>query len=102
MVTRGLASDPLRNFKFRVEIPKVVRGYQSMAHLGFMAVSGLAATTEPISYREGGDNTTPRKMPGQTDFPPASLTRGLVGNAADKALLWNWYREIFTAIAGGG
>lgn len=102
MVTRSLETDPLRNFRFRVDIPKVVRGSVSLNQLGFMQASGLAATTEPISYREGGDNTTPRKMPGQTDFPPVSLTRGLVGNATQRSLLWNWYREIFTAVQGSG
>jgi phage tail-like protein len=95
-MSRPLDTDPLRNFKFRVEIQlDLGPGYGPMAHLGFMAASGLAATTEPISYREGGDNTTPRKMPGQTDFPPVSLTRGLVGNRKDVALLWAWYRKIF-------
>lgn len=99
-MARPLDTDPLRNFKFRVEIQHVQPGYGMMAHLGFMAASGLAATTEPISYREGGDNTTPRKMPGQTDFPPVSLTRGIVGNAKDQSLLWQWYREIFFVTQG--
>jgi phage tail-like protein len=99
-VSRPLDTDPLRNFKFRVEIQHIHPGYGPMAHLGFMAASGLAATTEPISYREGGDNTTPRKMPGQTDFPPVSLTRGIVGNAKDQGLLWQWYREIFFVTQG--
>lgn len=100
-MSRPLDTDPLRNFKFRVEIlHNLGAPYGTMGHLGFMAASGLAATTEPISYREGGDNTTPRKMPGQTDFPPVSLTRGLVGNAKDTSLLWQWYRQIFFITQG--
>lgn len=102
-MSRPLDTDPLRNFKFRVEIGLDLGApYGTMAHLGFMAASGLAATTEPISYREGGDNTTPRKMPGQTDFPPISLTRGIVGNAKDQSLLWQWYRKIFFITQGSG
>lgn len=100
-MSRPLDTDPLRNFKFRVEIlMELGAPYYGMGHLGFMAASGLAATTEPISYREGGDNTTPRKMPGQTDFPPMSLTRGIVGNAKDQSLLWQWYRKIFFITQG--
>jgi phage tail-like protein len=102
MAIRSVEGDPLRNFKFRVDIAKTLRGGARLDGIGFMAASGLAATTEPISYREGGDNTTPRKMPGQTDFPPVSLTRGIVGNATQRSLLWNWHREIFTAVQGSG
>lgn len=104
MVTRSIETDPLRNFKFHVDIEHVIPyGYGAMSPwLGFMAASGLAASTEVISYREGGHNTTPRKMPGQTDFPPVSLTRGMVGDAKKKTLLWQWYREIFSVIEGGG
>lgn len=110
MTVRALNTDPLRNFKFHVDIMHNLGGlYGSMTHLGFMAASGLAASTEVISYREGGDNTTPRKMPGQTDFPPVSLTRGLVksksasskGQAYDISLLWQWYRQIFFVTQGG-
>lgn len=103
MIHRTPETDPLRNFKFQVEIPHVVPApYNRPIRLGFMAASGLASTTEPISYREGGDNTTPRKMPGQSDFPPISLTRGMVGSAIDKTLLWQWYREIFFVVQGQG
>lgn len=102
MAIRPLTTDPLRNFKFHVDIMHEIPHYGKMSHLGFMAVSGLAASTEVISYREGGDNTTPRKMPGQTDFPPVSLTRGMVGNEYDKSALWRWYREIFYVTQGGG
>lgn len=104
MAVRGIDSDPIRNFKFRVDIIHTLeRGYgNAMSRLGFMACSGLAASTEVISYREGGDNTTPRKMPGQTDFPPVSLTRGVVGAGQDKIMLWHWYREMFYVVQGGG
>lgn len=57
-----LATDPLRNFKFNVNIMHPhIRGFATM---GFMTVSGLNITTEVIPYREGGMNTTTQKMPG--------------------------------------
>lgn len=90
-------SDPLRNFKFQVQInhPNLT----DLNHLGFMAVSGLQVSTEQIAYREGGLNTFTRKMPGQSDFPPVVMSRGMfVGNA----LLWDWFREIFYVGAGAG
>jgi phage tail-like protein len=102
MAQRSITSDPLRNFKFHVAIYHNIPEYGPINHVGFMSASGLAATTETISYREGGDNTTPRKMPGQTDFPPLSLTRGLVGNQYDLLAMWRWYREIFYVINGRG
>lgn len=95
---RHIQTDPLRNFKYRVEIQR--QGAPTLSALGFMAVSGLAATTEPIAYREGGDNTTPRKMPGQTDFPPVSLTRGLVGTRDQMRAMYNWFAAIFAVTQG--
>lgn len=83
-------SDPLRNFKFTVQImhPRI----PELATLGFMAISGLQVSTEQIAYREGGFNTFTRKMPGQSDFPPVVCSRGMfVGNAR----LWQWFRQIF-------
>lgn len=90
-------TDPLRNFKFKVQIhhPRL-KGFMNM---GFMSVSGLNITTEVIPYREGGMNTTTQKMPGQTDFAPITLSRGLaVGNNQMMA----WTRELFGVIQGDG
>ena len=48
----SIATDPFRNFKFRVVIHHP--GIRGFATMGFMAVSGLSITTEVIPYREGG------------------------------------------------
>lgn len=89
-------SDPLRNFKFQVQINYVtndVFGTQyKLATLGFMSVSGLNVTTESIPYREGGMNTTTRKMPGQSDYPAITLQRGMF---AGQSHLWQWFKDIF-------
>lgn len=91
-----LASDPLRNFKFIVTIrPNSGAAIQ----LGFMSVSGLNITVDVIAYREGAYNTTTQKMPGQADFSPITMSRGVaVGRPQD----WNWMRELFTVMQGTG
>lgn len=97
VVVHPLLTDPLRNFKYRVTIHRP--SIPGMLELHFANVSGLSVNTPAIAYREGGNNTTARKMPGQSDFPPITLQRGIaVGTNA----LWNWYIEIFHVVQGGG
>lgn len=92
-----LKTDPLRNFKFRVRIhhPKI----QGIGSMGFMSVSGLNISTEVIPYREGGMNTTTQKLPGQSDFAPITLTRGL---AVGDTQMMDWMEEMFHVIQGNG
>lgn len=97
-----LASDPLRNFKFFVNINHTVRGRgvtRNLASLGFTSVSGLSMTTEAIPYRQGGYNTTVHQIPGQTTFSPVTLQRG-VALGTDHS--WHWMRQLFSVIAGNG
>jgi phage tail-like protein len=56
-------TDPLRSFKFHVQISQVGKLSQAYPKLGFMSVSGLSVTTDVIAYRAGGMNTTTQKMP---------------------------------------
>lgn len=84
-------TDPLRNFKFQIQI---VAGPNLKTHtgtgldgLGFAEMSGLSVTNELIAYREGGMNTHPHKMVGQSDFPPVSFSRGVF---AGQAQMWKW------------
>jgi phage tail-like protein len=92
-----LATDPFRNFKFRVRVhhPNI----PGFAKMGFMSVSGLSITTEVIPYREGGMNTTTQKMPGQSDFSPLTLGKGL---AAGNGEMWRWMRQLFVVMQGTG
>lgn len=94
------ATDPLRNFRFKITIPHRTAHYQDrFVQFGFMTCSGLSMETAVVAYREGHFNTTPQKMPGQTDFPPLTLSRGSMPKTP--AAL-HWMDEIFTAIAGTG
>jgi phage tail-like protein len=92
-----IATDPLRNFKFQVQIQHP--GIKGFARMGFMSVSGLNVTTEVIPYREGGMNTTTQKMPGQSDFAPITLSKGL---AVGDSQMMDWMRQLFTVIQGTG
>jgi phage tail-like protein len=103
-VATTIRSDPLRNFKFQVQINYTTKDMATnqpvnLGTFGFMSVSGLSMSTEMIPYREGGMNTTTRKMPGQSDFPPVTFQRGLfVGPRS----MYSWMKDIFvgTDIAG--
>ena len=94
----SIETDPIRNFKFVVRIHHAIDG-QNLADMGFMNMSGLALTTEVIPYREGGNNTTQRKMPGQTSFSDITLSRGVVLGGPTP---WAWVKQIFAVNAGDG
>jgi len=84
-------TDPLRNFKFQVQIVPFgelgTEHAKGLGTLGFAEMSGLSVTNELIAYREGGMNTHPHKMVGQSDFPPVSFSRGVF---AEQAQMWKW------------
>lgn len=91
-----IKTDPLRNFKFEVHIRHPKAG---LGRMGFMSVSGLNISTEVIPYREGGMNTTTQKLPGQSDFAPLTLSKGL---AVGDASFMTWMLELFSVIQGDG
>lgn len=95
-----VATDPLRNFKFLVTISGP--HYQgNQFNMGFMSVSGLSITTEIIPYREGGMNTTTQKMPGQSDFAPLTLSKGVAVGTLGSANT-EWMKELFSVMQGQG
>ncbi|MDB5962111.1 MAG: phage tail protein [Massilia sp.] len=62
--------DPYKNFKFRIKWDKVYVA-------GFSKVSGMSRTTQVIKQRPGGDPSTARMSPGQTEYEPITLERGV-------------------------
>lgn len=98
-----ITTDPIRNFKFLINIQHQFSdakfGAQNLATMGFMNMGGLSATTEVIPYREGGNNTTQRKMPGQSNFSDITLSRGVLLGGSQP---WAWMRQIFSVNAGEG
>lgn len=108
-MTRPLNSDPLRNFRFLVTItsPNTTAVPTTIGRMGFMAVSGLSVNNEVIPYREGGNNTTTRKMPGQSDFGPLTLTRGFMaipvnGGNGGTDEIYKWFQMIFSVAGAAG
>lgn len=83
MAEPGTRVDPARNFNFLVEIDGITRA-------SFIECSGLDATTEVVETREGGENTTIRKLPGKTTYADITLKWGLT----DSDELWLWRQQI--------
>jgi phage tail-like protein len=67
--------DPYRNFKFRV---KWDGGYVA----GLSKCSALKKTTEVVDWRDGGDPSHSRKLPGKTTYEPITLESGLTHDPA--------------------
>lgn len=113
-----IATDPLRSFRFQAFFSTASNGSEPFSTKlktsssassangtstgwvgGFNYISGLNITTQNITYREGGYNTTVHQIPGLTTFSPVTFQRGaLFGN--DQAI--TWMRGLFAAAAGDG
>lgn len=77
----GQRVDPYSGFNFLVEIEGITRA-------AFQEVSGLDATIEVTEYREGGELTNVRKLPGLTTYSNVVLKRGVT----DDRDLYDWHR----------
>lgn len=100
--TKPSERDPLRNFKFRVQFLSSNNGITTpLADMGFMSVSGLGIQTDMIPYREGGDNTITRKLPGQSDVSPLTMVSGVFAGV-DKNAQMEWFKHIFAVNWGSG
>jgi phage tail-like protein len=75
--------DPLRNFRFRLEID----GLQTA---GFSEVAIGATTTDVIDYREGTDPPQVRKLSGLTKYGNVTLKQGVTTSLE----LFNWHQQI--------
>ena len=106
-MARSTVTDPLRNFKFRVQFhpndnanaPAFSQMVdRDFAYMGFSVVSGLTVQNEMVAYREGGMNTHPHKMVGQSDYGPVTFTNGVF---TDLPGLYRWQQFIHTWLQGG-
>ena len=80
-MANGQRVDPYKNFRFLVEIEGIVQA-------GFSEVSGFGSEVEVVEYREGGDTSTVRKLPGKTTFRDITLKWGIT----DSRELYDWHR----------
>jgi phage tail-like protein len=79
----GDIPDAYGNYNFLVEIDSITRA-------GFQECSGFDSTVDVIEHREGGDNMTPRKLPGMTKFSNIQLKWGMT----DDRELYDWHRRV--------
>ena len=82
MAQTGKRNDPYGNFNFLVELDGITRA-------AFQQASGFDSTIDVIEHREGGENTTPRKLPGMTKYSNITLKWGLT----DDRELYDWHRQ---------
>ncbi|MFN9371769.1 MAG: phage tail protein [Planctomycetaceae bacterium] len=78
----GVLKDPYVNFNFLVEIDGITRA-------AFHQVSGFDSAIDVIEHREGGQNTTTRKLPGMTKYSNIQLKWGIT----DDLQLFEWHRQ---------
>ncbi len=67
--------DPYRNFKFRIK-------WDGQYVAGLSKCSALKKTTEMVEWREGGDPSSSRKLPGKTKYDAITLTAGVTHDTA--------------------
>jgi phage tail-like protein len=93
-------ADPVRNFKFQVQLFHNDSNLNKLiGEMGFMSIEGIAMNTEMVAYREGGWNTNPHKLPGQTDFAPLTMSAGVFST---KPGMWNLAKQMFAVQWGSG
>ncbi len=62
-------TDPFAYFRFRVEI-------EGITQAGFTECTGLGSIVEVVDYREGGEGTPVRKIPGRVTHPDIAFAMG--------------------------
>ena len=72
-MANSVRNDPYKNFNFRVEI-------DGIALAGFSECIGLRVEIDVIEYREGGDPSTVRKLPGLSKVGDITLKRGITAS----------------------
>jgi phage tail-like protein len=79
-------NDPLRNFRYRLEI-------DSITQAGFSEVMIAETTIDAVDYREGTDPPHVRKLSGLTKYGNITLKWGLTvgGSALD---LFKWHADV--------
>ncbi len=82
----GSVVDPFRAYNFKLIVQGVVQGH-------FTRVDGLGMKIGRILYREGGENSTVRAIPGQVEYTVVTVRFGLT----DSTELLRW---LFAAAEG--
>ena len=81
-------TDPLRNFRFRVELAGIIQA-------GFSEIMIAETTIDVVEYRDGNDPPHVRKLSGLTKYGNITLKRGIsFGNGALD--LSKWHADVST------
>jgi phage tail-like protein len=83
--------DPYKNFKFRVK-------WDGKYVAGISKIGGLKRTTKVVPHREGGDPSTTRKSPGQSEYEAITLDRGVTHDVEFE----NWANKVWNFGSGLG
>jgi conserved hypothetical phage tail region protein len=79
--------DPYKEYRFHVEIDGITSSR-------FLECSGLGSEVAVIEYREGGDPTSVRKLPGRASYSDITLKRGIT----ESTDLYNWHRSLLQGV----
>ncbi len=82
MPQTGERIDPYGGYNFLVEIDGITRA-------AFQEASGFDSSIDIIDHREGGENTTMRRLPAMTKYTNITLKWGLT----DDSELYDWHRQ---------
>lgn len=82
-MANGEIPDPFGNYNFLIELDGITRA-------AFQECSGFDSTIDVIEHREGGENTTLRKLPGMTKYSNIILKWGIT----DDRDLYDWHQAI--------
>lgn len=83
--------DPYKNYKFRVI-------WDGRPVAGISKVGALKRTTQVVKHREGGDPSSERKSPGQTEWEAITLERGVTHDLDFEA----WANKVWNVGSGLG
>jgi phage tail-like protein len=83
--------DPYKSFKFRVR-------WDGRVVAGISKVSALRRTTEVVEHRDGGDQSTAHKSPGQSSYEAITLERGVTHDLEFE----NWANKVWDFGAADG
>src|SRR6267143_1247558 len=78
--------DPLRNFRYRLEIDNITQA-------GFSEVAIAETTIEAVDYREGTDPPHVRKLSGLTKYGSITLKAGMTTDA-NALELFKWHNDV--------
>jgi phage tail-like protein len=81
-------ADPYASHQFEVVITGISDDGTAVKG-SFSECTGLDVSMDPIEYRNGSEDFTPRKIPGLKKFPNIVLKRGIIGDLT----FWNWILE---------